>query len=279
LDERTKSETTYRRIAVIGSGTIATGLAAVASTAAETVVLVARSSGSATRAEAAVEKALTKMSAPSIATIEVTLDPESVSGSDLVVEAVAEEADLKAELLDAAAEKAPDADLATTTSSLSVSGIAAGIERPGSVVGIHVFNPVTGMDLVELCVPEEVPAEVATRAERWCREVGKTPVRVPDIPGFVVNRLLFPYLFEGVRLMEGTGMDPADVDTCMKLGLGHPMGPLALLDLVGLDVAVAIGEALAADTGNPNHLAPESVTELVARGDLGRKTGRGFFEY
>lgn len=279
MDQTTPAETTYRRVAVIGSGTIATGLAAVASTAAETVVLLARSTESAERAEGAIAKALTRLKTESVAAIEVTIDQDGLAGSGLVVEAVAEDADLKIDLLTRSAGVAPEADLATTTSSLSISGLAAGVGRPGSLVGIHVFNPVTGMDLVELCVPDEVPDEVADRAESWCREVGKTPVRVPDIPGFVVNRLLFPYLFEAVRLMEATGMEPADVDTCMKLGVGHPMGPLALLDLVGLDVAVAIGETLAADSGDPNHLAPSAISDRVARGDLGRKTGRGFFEY
>lgn len=279
MEKRPATQTTYRRIAVIGSGTIGTGLAAVASTAAERVVLLARSAGSAERAEAAVGTARSRLRSEALIEVEVTVEPETIAGFDLVLEAVAEDFELKVDQLGAAADAAPDADLATTTSSLSVSGIATAIGRPGSLVGIHVFNPVTDMDLVELCVPDAAPAELGTRAERWCRAIGKNPVRVPDIPGFVVNRLLFPYLFEAVRLMEATGMDAADVDVCMKLGLGHPMGPLALLDLVGLDVSMAIGEALEADTGNPNHLAPESVAERVSRGDLGRKTGRGFFDY
>lgn len=272
-------DSTYRRIAVIGSGTIATGLAAVASTAAERVVLLARSGESAARARDAIAKALGKLGASPTAEVEVTEDPAEVTGVDLVVEAVSEDLALKVEVLGKVVEFSGSADVATTTSSLSVSGIAKELGRPGGVIGIHVFNPVTGMELVELCVPDDVPDEVAERAEQWCRAIGKRPVRVPDMPGFVVNRLLFPYLFDAVRLMERTGMDPGEVDTCMKLGLGYPMGPLALLDLVGLDVAVAISEALEKDTGNPEHLAPPAVTERVARGDLGRKTGRGFFDY
>ena len=279
MADRKETESPYSRVAVIGSGTIATGLAAVASTAAERVVLLARSPESAERAEAALARAITKLPAEPLVAVEVSCDPDRLAGSELVIEAVAEDQAVKVEVLGRALAAVGQADFATTTSSLSVSAIGNALNQPGSLVGIHVFNPVTGMDLVELCVPEAASPEVGERAEHWCLAIGKTPVRVPDLPGFVVNRLLFPYLFESVRLMERTGLAPDDLDTCMTLGLGHPMGPLALLDLVGLDVAVAIGEALEADTGNPEHLAPDAITGRVARGDLGRKTGRGFFEY
>ena len=121
------------------------------------------------------------------------------------------------------------------------------------------FNPVTKMQLVELVFPSEASAETRRRALELCEKFEKTPVEVPDVPGFVVNRLLFPYLFSAVRLVEETGMDPADVDTCMRLGAGHPMGPLALLDLVGLDVSQAIGETI----GEP---VPARVQELIAEG-------------
>jgi 3-hydroxybutyryl-CoA dehydrogenase len=274
-----QTESPYQTVAVIGSGTIATGLAAVAATAGEQVVLLARSSDAAERAERGLARALSRLETEPVVEAEVTTDPDRLAGSDLVIEAVAEDQAIKAEVLAGALRKAEGADFATTTSSLSVSAIGAAIGRAEGLVGIHVFNPVTDMALVELCVPEGVPKVVGDRAERWCLAVGKTPVRVPDMPGFVVNRLLFPYLFEAVRLMEETGMEPVDVDRCMTLGLGHPMGPLALLDLVGLDVAMAIGEALEAETGNPEHLAPDAVAERVARGELGRKSGRGFFDY
>ena len=122
-------------------------------------------------------------------------------------------------------------------------------------------------------------AGVRERAHGWCRALGKTAVEVPDQPGFVVNRLLFPFLFEAVRLMESTGMNPAEVDDCMRLGAGHPMGPLRLLDFVGLDVAAAIGESLHADSGRESDDVPERVRELVAEGKLGRKSGAGFYAY
>ncbi|MFM9078247.1 MAG: 3-hydroxyacyl-CoA dehydrogenase family protein [Solirubrobacterales bacterium] len=279
MEEAESIESPYPRVAVIGSGTIATGVAAVASMVAERVVLLARSAESAERAARDIAGATERLGSPPAVEVEVSLDREAIAGSGLVIEAVAEDGDLKAEVLGRAAETAPEADLATTTSSLSVRGIAARLNPSRPLVGIHVFNPVTGMELVELCVPEGTPGDVASRARRWCLAIGKTPIQVPDTPGFVVNRLLFPYLFEAVRLMERTGLEPEDVDTCMRLGLGYPMGPLALLDLVGLDVATAIGEALAAETGNPEHAPPGAVTERVGRGDLGRKSGRGFFVY
>jgi len=134
------------------------------------------------------------------------------------------------------------------------------------------FNPVTKMKLIELIFPRESSADTRSRAVALCETFEKTPVEVPDVPGFVVNRLLFPYLFSAVRLLEETGMDPLDIDTCMRFGAGHPMGPLALLDLVGLDVSKAIGETI-------GERAPERVDQLIDEGALGRKSGRGFFRY
>ena len=166
----------------------------------------------------------------------------------------------------------PEAILASTTSSLSVERLAVASGRPDRFVGMHVFNPVTKMELIELIFPEGAGADTRSRAIALCETFEKTPVEVPDIPGFVVNRLLFPYLFHAVRLVEETGMDPADVDTCMRLGAGHPMGPLALLDLVGLDVASAIGQTIG--EGLPPRLG-----KLIDEGALGRKSGQGFHTY
>ena len=134
-------------------------------------------------------------------------------------------------------DSAPDADLATTTSSLSVGEIGEASGHADRFFGLHVFNPVPRMKLVELCFPDAVGDGVKERALAWCGALGKTAVEVPDQAGFVVNRLLFPYLFDAVRMLERTGMEPGEVDSCMTLGAGHPMGPLALLDFVGLDVA------------------------------------------
>ena len=159
----------------------------------------------------------------------------------------------------------PDADLATTTSSLSVGEIGGRAAVAERVFGLHVFNPVPRMKLVELCFPEAVADGVRERALAWCAALGKTAVEVPDQAGFVVNRLLFPYLFDAVRLLERTGMSPGEVDSCMTLGAGHPMGPLALLDFVGLDVAEAIGDALHADSGEAAHRAAGPAGRMVGR--------------
>ena len=135
------------------------------------------------------------------------------------------------------------------------------------------------MKLVELCFPDGVNNGVKERALAWCGALGKTAVEVPDQAGFVVNRLLFPYLFDAVRMLERTGMEPGEVDSCMTLGAGHPMGPLALLDFVGLDVAEAIGDALHEDSEEPAHKPPGMMVEMVGEGKLGRKSGAGFYDY
>ena len=165
----------------------------------------------------------------------------------MIVEAIVEEVAPKGELLARSLEACPNADLATTTSSLSIAAIAAAAGTD-KLFALHVFNPVPRMKLVEVCFPDGAAA-AREKALAWCAAMGKTAVEVPDQAGFVVNRLLFPYLFEAVRLIERTGMEAGEVDTCMKLGAGHPMGPLALLDFVGLDVSQAIGDALYAENG------------------------------
>ncbi len=268
----------YEAPAIAGSGTIACGLAACA-TALGDVRLLARSDASARKAEEAAQTIARKVEGGSGDLIKVTTDPAELAGCDLIVEAIVEEAGAKAELVRTLGEASPEADLATTTSSLSVGAIARASGHPDRVMGLHVFNPPHRMELVELCFPEALRDGAADRARRWCEALGKSAVEVPDSAGFVVNRLLFPYLFDAVRLMESSGMEPADVDTCMRLGGGHPMGPLALLDFVGLDIAAAIGESLEAESGNPDHRVPGAIRALVTAGRLGRKSGRGFFEY
>jgi 3-hydroxybutyryl-CoA dehydrogenase len=268
----------YSSPAIAGSGTIACGLAACATSLGD-VRLLARSDASAWQAEEAAQALAGKVEGGNPGRIRVTTDVSDLSGCDLVVEAIVEEPEAKGVLLAELAEGCGEADLATTTSSLSVGDLAARSGRPDRVLGLHVFNPPHRMELVELCLPDGLRAGAADRARQWCEALGKTVVEVPDVPGFVVNRLVFPYLFEAVRLLEATGMEPRDVDTCMRLGAGHPMGPLALLDFVGLDVAVAIGDSLGAETSDPNHRAPERIRALVAAGHLGRKSGRGFFAY
>ncbi len=272
-------ENPHSEIAVAGSGAIAIGLAALGSSNSDRVLLLARSDESAERAREQLASACPRVDGGSAARVDVVTDEAALAGAGLVVEAIVEDHDLKADLLRRVGDAAPGADLATTTSSLSISELGEACGHPDRLFGLHVFNPVPVMRLVEVCLPDHLHDGVGERAEQWCRSVGKTPVRVVDHAGFVVNRLLFPYLFDAVRLQEKTGMPSEDVDTCMSLGLAHPMGPLALLDLVGLDVAVAISEALYAESGNPDHQAPDSVTAKVEAGELGQKSGRGFHDY
>ena len=249
------------RLGIAGSGAVACGLARAA---AEThaVVLWARSNGSRDRVCAKLEDGA-----------EVVTDLAELAGCSVIIEAIAEELDAKRGLYDRLGGVLPtDTVLATTTSSLSVAELAAASGRADRFGALHVFNPVERMQLVELSFPGEASASTRATLHGLCDALGKTAVEVPDSAGFVVNKLLFPYLFDAVRLLERNGIDPESIDTCMKLGAGHPMGPLALLDFVGLDVAAAIGESIGADV-------PQRVHELIAQGRLGRKAGAGFYDY
>ena len=262
------------RLGIAGSGAIACGLAATAARRRD-VLLWARSERSAERARTSVAKICGRLddgeSDPS--RVHVVTDLEALGEATFLVEAVVEEHGPKASLLAELAGHAGDAAvLSTTTSSLSIEQLARATGRPERFVGLHVFNPVPRMKLVELVFPEEAAQDTRERAFALCQALGKTAVEVPDVPGFVVNRLLFPYLFSAVELMSETGLSPEAVDQCMTLGAGLPMGPIALLDFVGLDVAAAIGEAI----GTP---VPARLSELVQAGALGRKAGRGFYEY
>lgn len=268
----------YRRPAIAGSGAIASGLAACATQVGE-VRLLARSDASAWRAEEQAQTQARKLDAGRPERIKVTTDPAVLADCDLVVEAIAEDAEAKAELHLMLAGACPDADLASTTSSLRLGELAARSAIAERFFGLHVFNPVTKMDLIELCLPQGLRAGVAERAHAWCAALGKTAIEVPDQPGFVVNRLLFPLLFEAVRMQDATGMGAAEVDACMRLGAGHPMGPLRLLDFVGLDVAAAIGDSLHGDSHEQAHEVPERIRALIAAGKLGRKSGAGFYDY
>jgi 3-hydroxybutyryl-CoA dehydrogenase len=268
----------YLSPAVAGSGAIAAGLAAAATTLGE-VRLLARSDTSAWRAEEQVEKLCRKLEGGDAAKLKVTTDPSELAGCDLIAEAIVEDHDAKVALHRTLAETCPDADLATTSSSLNIGALARDVDAPERFYGLHVFNPVTRMNLIELCLPDELGEGVADRARAYSAALGKTGIEVPDTAGFVVNRLLFPYLFDAVRFLEASGMEPADVDSCMTLGTGHPMGPLKLLDFIGLDVSVAIGDSLIDESGEAYQGPPDILRKMLADGKLGRKSGAGFYTY
>jgi 3-hydroxybutyryl-CoA dehydrogenase len=260
------------RLGIAGSGAIACGLAASAAEHGE-VVLWARSPGSQDRARATVEKTCGKLDGVDPSRVQVVGELDALGEATFVVEAIVEETSAKAELLRRLGPLTSDeAVIGSTTSSLSVAELAEASGHPHRFVGLHVFNPVPRMKLVELAFPQGVNGNTRERAFALCQALGKVPVEVPDLPGFVVNRLLFPYLFSAVFFQEETGLDSESIDQCMKLGAGHPMGPLALLDFVGLDVSKAIGEAIGTEI-------PATVDRLVEEGALGKKSGRGFYDY
>jgi 3-hydroxybutyryl-CoA dehydrogenase len=260
------------RLGIAGSGAIACGLAAVAAQRGD-VVVWARSDGSAETADRRVKALCEKAGASVNGNVRVTCDSAELAEASFVVEAIVEDPAAKAALItELGGRLRDDAILASTTSSLSITELAEASGRPDRFVGLHVFNPVLKMELVELAFPPAASEQTRARARALCEALGKTAVEVPDTPGFVVNRLLFPYLFEAVRLMERTGLEPEAIDTCMRLGAGHPLGPLALLDLVGLDVSAAIGRTIGAEV-------PERIDRMIAEAALGRKSGRGFYTY
>ena len=244
------------RIGIVGSGAIATGIAKAAADHGD-VVLWARSDESADRVRDRVDT-------------QVLTELDALADRTIIIEAVVEDHAAKAGLY-AMLPLADDAILASTTSSLSVTQLARDSGHPDRFGALHFFNPVHRMELVELAFSPEATEETRARMQAFCEHLDKTPIEVPDVPGFVVNRLLFPYLFSAVALVED-GMSPEAVDACMTLGAGHPMGPLALLDFVGLDVAIAIGESIGTEV-------PARVHELADSGRLGKKSGAGFYDY
>jgi 3-hydroxybutyryl-CoA dehydrogenase len=262
-------------VGIAGSGVIACGLA-VAAAEQDEVLLWARSDDSAERARARVAKTCSKLDGFDPDRIRIVTDLDELASATFLVEAVIEHHGSKTQVLADLGELARHAGagavLATTTSSLSITELAEASGHPENFVGLHPFNPVPKMQLVELAFPPQASGETRERARRLCQALGKTPVEVPDIPGFVVNRLLFPYLFSAVELLAKTGLAPEDIDNCMTLGAGMPMGPIALLDYVGLDVSKAIGESIGV-------AVPARLLELVDAGSLGRKTGVGFYRY
>ncbi len=260
------------RVAVVGSGTIACGLAAVTAARLGDALLIARSQESAERARARTVETIDRLEGDPGA-LTVATDHDALAGRTYVIESIVEDLRPKSELLARLnGDVDDDAVLASTTSSLSVTELAAASGRPERFAALHAFNPVAKMELIELAYPAGAGAGVRERTASLCEALGKTGVEVADKAGFVVNRLLFPYLFDAVRVMEDHNLEPEAVDTCMKLGAGHPMGPLALLDLVGLDVSIAIGESVGVDI-------PAKARELLDAGHLGRKSGQGFFTY
>ena len=279
-----------RSVGVVGSGTMASGIVEVFAKAGMDVVYVARGDEKVaavrSRIEASTAKAVErgKLEAAdrdaALARITGTSDLADLASVDLVVEAVVEDLDVKLDLfarLDGICR--PGAVLATTTSSLPVIDMAAVTTRPEDVVGLHFFNPATLMRLVEVVRTVATSDEVVATATAVCRAIGKHPVECGDRAGFIVNALLFPYLNDSVRMLQANYASADDIDLAMKKGCGYPMGPFELLDVVGLDVSLAIQQTLYREFREPGFAPAPRLEHLVTAGYLGRKTGRGFWDY
>jgi 3-hydroxybutyryl-CoA dehydrogenase len=215
-----------------------------------------------------------------LARLTLTTELDELADCDLVIEAVLEELELKREVfsvLDRVTR--PEAVLATNTSALSVSEIAAATQRPERVVGMHFFNPAPVLPLVEIVCARESSAEAVDAAYDWAERAGKQPVRCSDTPGFIVNRILIPLLNDCVRVLDEAGVEPEELDKAMTNGAGWPLGPCALLDLIGVDVHVHASEALHGKLGESRMAPPDRLVQMQAEGKLGRKSGAGFYTY
>jgi 3-hydroxybutyryl-CoA dehydrogenase len=279
------------RLAVIGAGLMGSGIAQVAAAAGWRVTLQDVDDPAVRRGLDAVRASLERFAAKgqlpadeveaTLGRIEPTTDLGSAAGADIVVEAVFERLDVKREVfreLDRVCR--PDAVLATNTSAIPITQIAAATARPERVVGTHFFSPVPMMRLCELVRGHRTSDETLSTARAFAEEVGKTCIVVNrDIAGFVTTRLIAALVVEAVRLVESGVVSPEDLDVACQLGFGHRMGPLATTDLTGVDVLLHATRNIYTDTGDPKFFPPELLQRMVAAGELGRKTGRGFHSY
>ena len=275
----------FERVLVVGAGQMGGGIAQVMAASGRSVALHDAVPGAAERALETMRKSLGKLVAKGAG-----LDVDEVLGrvepavdlthADLMVEAVVEEAKVKEDVFRRADEVLPsEAILASNTSSIPISSLAGVTGRPQRVIGMHFFNPVPVMALVEIVRGRETSDETVAAVTELARELGKTPAEANDFPGFVSNRILMPYINEAAQALEQGVAEPEAIDTIAKLGFNHPMGPLALADLIGLDTCVSILEVLRDGLGDAKYEPCPRLRELVAAGRLGRKTGAGFYDY
>lgn len=279
-----------KEVGVIGAGTMGSGIAQVIASSGRRVVLIDVSEASLDRGVTTIEKSLARMvkkgdiadsdSRAIVSNIRVTTKYEDLSGVDMVVEAIFEEMGVKKKTFEKLDEfTRPEIILATNTSSLPIVEIAISTKRPDKVVGMHFFNPAPIMKLVEVVKSLTTSDETVQVAYDFSKALGKDPVIAKDIPGFIVNRILIPMLNEAVfTLQDGIGT-PDDIDKAMKLGTNQPMGPLALIDLIGLDVTLDVIDVLYREFQDSKYRAAPLLRQMVRSGWLGRKTGRGFYEY
>jgi 3-hydroxybutyryl-CoA dehydrogenase len=279
-----------KTIGVLGTGTMGAGIIQVAAQKGYNVVRRARRQTSVDKGIATVEKNLDRLikkekiteadKAEIMGRIKGSTDIEIVKDADLIIEAATENLEAKKALfaeLDALCK--PETIIATNTSALSITEIAAATNRPDKIIGMHFFNPVPMMKLIEIVKGLTTSEETRETILALCEAIGKTPVDVAEAPGFVVNRILIPMVNEGIGILADGVADVEGIDTAMKLGANHPMGPLALGDLIGLDVCLAIMETLYTEFGDTKYRPHPLLRKMVRANQLGRKTGKGFYDY
>ena len=279
-----------KKIGVLGTGTMGAGIIQVCAQKGFEVVMRARRESSVEKGLATVKKNLDKMVAKEKMTqaeadevfgrIHGSTDLSIIADADLIIEAATEEMDAKKALFAELDELCkPEAIIATNTSSLSITEIATATKRADKVIGMHFFNPVPAMKLVEVICGLDTSDETKATIKELCETLGKTAVEVEEAPGFVVNRLLIPMINEGIGVYAEGIADVQGIDTAMKLGANHPMGPLELADLIGLDICLAIMDVLASEFNDSKYRAQPLLRKMVRAGKLGRKTGEGFYKY
>ena len=281
---------TIQRVGVVGSGIMGSGIAEVATKTGHEVVLRSRKQETADDMVSRLTKSLDKQVErgkleqadrdAALGRVSATDDLGALADCDLVIESVVEDLDVKKQLfqeLDGIVKAG--GIIATNTSTLPVVEMAVATNRPDKVCGVHFFNPAPAMALVEIVRPLTASDETIGAVRDFASKCGKNPVEVKDRAGFIVNALLFPFLNNAVRMLESGTASADDIDAAMQGGCNHPMGPLALLDLVGLDTSVSILDALYDEFRDPNYAAMPALRRMVAAGQLGRKSGRGFYDY
>jgi 3-hydroxybutyryl-CoA dehydrogenase len=274
----------FQHVLVVGAGQMGGGIAQVVAASGRHVSLHDAQPGATDRALATMQKSLAKLEEKgggSPAEVLARVKPvDDLVPADLMVEAVVEDASVKEEIFRLAdAELPPEAVLASNTSSIPIGSLAAATSRPDKVIGMHFFNPVPVLKLVEIIRGRDTSDETAAAVTELAQELGKTPAVANDFPGFVSNRILMPFINEAVWALHDGVAEAEAIDTIAKLGFAHPMGPLALADLIGLDTCVAIMEVLQEGLGDDRYAPCPLLRERVEAGKLGRKTGSGFYEY
>jgi 3-hydroxybutyryl-CoA dehydrogenase len=277
-------------VGVLGCGLMGSGIAQTAAVAGYRTVVRDTSHEALAKGRAAIERSLARLAEKggvtppdreaALSRLTFTTDLAAVSDADIVIEAVTEDLELKNGLWRELDGRCPAPTVfASNTSSLTIGSMAAATGRPDRLVGLHFFNPVPLMPLVEVVRGVATSADTLDRAMAFARSLGKETVTSSDTPGFLVNRLLVPYLLDAVRALEGGTGSVADLDTAMRLGCGHPMGPFTLLDFVGLDTVVRIAEIMFEEYREPRFAPPPLLDSMVKAGRHGRKNGKGFYDY